>query len=176
MATSTTANQDLGSKPLKEQHLFLIWLDDGAGQDPQLQKILLTLFEKVYPFTKSNECLEFTESIEIEAPCVSLLVSGKYGQMFVKDRFQPLQQIKDIYVYCFDVTKHNQWAQQCDKVRCVYSDFGKILQCMEHDVKKTRKQNHRQMTMKKNKMNLYYKNQNVLRTIIIYLINLHLIS
>ena len=136
MATFTTANEDVGSKSLKKQDLFLIWLDDGADQDPKLKEILLTLFEKVHTFKNSNACLEFTESIEVETPCVSLLVSGKYGQMLVKDRFQPLQQIKDIYVFCFDTVKHSQWAQHCDKVRCVNSDLGKILQQMEHDVKK----------------------------------------
>ncbi|CAF3395954.1 unnamed protein product [Rotaria sp. Silwood1] len=124
--------------------LSLVWLDDSAGQDPNIQEIFRSLFEQVFIFTDSIACLELVESADTEQPCILLLVSGKYGQMLVHDRFQPLHQVKDIYVYCFDVAKHNQWAQHCDKVRCVDSDFGKILKHMQHSVKKATKQRQQQ--------------------------------
>ncbi|CAF1456750.1 unnamed protein product [Rotaria sordida] len=144
MATSATTHKSTEHKQSARNGLSLVWLDDNAGQDPNAQEIFRALFEQVFIFTDSAACLELVESAETETPCISLLVSGKYGQMFVHDRFQPLNPIKDIYVYCFDTAKHNQWAQQCDKVRCVDSDFGIILKHMQQAVNKTLKQHHHQ--------------------------------
>jgi tetratricopeptide (TPR) repeat protein len=120
--------------------LCFAWLDDTSDQDPNAKAIFLSIYEQVFTFTNPGECLELVESAEGEAPFISILVSGKYGQMLVHDRFQPLNQVKNIYVFCFDISKHNQWAQQCDKVRCVDSDFAKLLKCMQQDVQKTTKQ------------------------------------
>ncbi len=121
--------------------LALVWLDDNSGQDPKMKPIFLSLYEQVFFFNDAVACLELVESAEAESPCISILVSGKYGQMLVPTRFQPLNQVKDIYVFCFDTAKHNQWAQQCDKVRLVDSDFSKILKHMQHSLLKGKKQN-----------------------------------
>ncbi|CAF0884182.1 unnamed protein product [Rotaria sp. Silwood1] len=144
MAASATTHKSAGYKQPIKSGLSLVWLDDSAGQDPNIQEIFRSLFEQVFIFTDSIACLELVESADTEQPCILLLVSGKYGQMLVHDRFQPLHQVKDIYVYCFDVAKHNQWAQHCDKVRCVDSDFGKILKHMQHSVQKATKQRQQQ--------------------------------
>ncbi|CAF2404461.1 unnamed protein product [Rotaria sp. Silwood2] len=139
MATSATTRKNTEHKQPIKSGLSLVWLDDSAGQDPNAKEIFRTLFEQVFIFTESTACLELVESADTETPCILLLVSGKYGQMLVKDRFQALPQVKDIYVYCFDVAKHNQWAQNCDKVRCVDSDFGRILKYMQSSVQKALK-------------------------------------
>jgi hypothetical protein len=140
MATATTTPKSTPTKPSTKSGLSLVWLDDSAAEDPNAKAMFLTLFDQVFLFTDAGACLELIESADNETPCISILVSGKYGQMIAHDRLQPLNQIKYIYVYCFDIAKHNQWAQQCDKVRCVDSDFDKIFKCMHHDVQKGVKQ------------------------------------
>ncbi|CAF4850250.1 unnamed protein product, partial [Rotaria magnacalcarata] len=145
MATSTTKHKTNKGKPEIRNGLALAWLDDNVSQDPNAKDIFRPLFEQVFIFTDPGACLEVVESADSEKPCISVLVSGKYGQMLVPDRLQPLPQVKDIYVYCFDITKHNQWAQKCDKVRCVDSDLGKIFKYIQNDVHKIMKQQHQSM-------------------------------
>jgi tetratricopeptide (TPR) repeat protein len=137
MAASTTTRKGTTNKPSTKNGLALVWLDDNIGEDPNAKTIFLSLFEQVFLFADPVACLELVESAENQPPCISILVSGKYGQMLVHDRFQPLNQVKDIYVFCLDIAKHNQWAQNCDKVRCVESDFNKILKCIQQDVQKS---------------------------------------
>jgi len=140
MATATTTPKSTTNKPLTKSGLSLVWLDDSAAEDTNAKTMFLTLFDQVFIFTDPGACLELVESADNETPCISVLVSGKYGQMIVHDRLQPLNQVKYIYVFCFDIAKHNQWAQTCDKVRCVDSDFDKIFKCMHHDIHKDVKQ------------------------------------
>ena len=117
--------------------LVLIWLDDGAEEDPTVKDVLSSLYDNVFTFTDHEACLELVESMEIKTLGLAILISGKYGQMLVRDRLQPLNQVKDIYVFCMDTVKHSRWAQICDKVRCVFSDINKILQCMQYDIQNT---------------------------------------
>ncbi len=114
--------------------LGLVWLDDTAEEDPAVKQVLVSLFDNVFIFTDPEACLELVESIETKVPCLSILISGKYGQMLVRDRLQPSNKVKDIYVFCYDTVKHGRWAQTCDKVRCVFSDINKIVQCMQYDI------------------------------------------
>jgi tetratricopeptide (TPR) repeat protein len=141
MATSGRTHEGITNavQPPKNG-LVLVWLDDTAEEDPNVKGVLSSLFDNVFIFTDPEACLELVESIEIKEPCLSILISGKYGQMLVRDRLQPLNQIKDIYVFCYDTVKHSRWAQTCDKVRCVFSDINKILQCMEYDMQNTMEQ------------------------------------
>lgn len=110
---------------------ILVWLDDSAGQNPEIKTVLLAIFERVHCFNSPAGCFELVESAEPDTPCISILVSGRYGEAFVPTRFQPLGQVKDIYVFCMDTAKHGQWARKCDKVRIVESDFAKILKAMQ---------------------------------------------
>ena len=136
MAASSTSKKSSGSKSSIKNGLTLIWLDDTAGQDPNAKSMFLSLFEQVFIFTEPNKCLELVESAEGQPPCMSILITGSLGEKLVHDRLQPLQQVKDIYVFCYNVAKHSQWAKHCDKVRCVESDFGKILKRLQQDVPK----------------------------------------
>ena len=119
--------------------LRLVWLDDQAGADSQMLAIFGSLFESVHCFSDPLPCLELVESGDSETPCITILVSGRYGHQYVRDRFQPLNQVKDVYVYCMDIARHSQWAKHCDKVRCVESDLGKILNRMHQGGDKTGK-------------------------------------
>jgi tetratricopeptide (TPR) repeat protein len=135
MATADTIEEDTpnAGQPLNNE-LVLIWLDDTAEEDPTVKGVLTTLFDNVLIFTDPEACLELVQSIENKAPCLSVLISGKYGQMLVREYLQPLNQVKDIYVFCYDTVKHGRWAQTCDKVRCVFSDINKVIQCMQYDI------------------------------------------
>ncbi|CAF2052675.1 unnamed protein product [Rotaria magnacalcarata] len=112
----------------------LIWLDDSAEDDPTIKGVLSSLFDSVITFTDPAVCLESVESDEIGTTNLYILISGKYGQMFVRERLQPLNRVQYIYVFCYDTVRHSQWAETCDKVRCVFSDINKILQCMQNDI------------------------------------------
>ena len=114
--------------------LSLIWLDDTAEEEPQVKAVLATMYDNVFIFSDPEACLELVQANENKPPCLSILISGKYGQLLVGDHLQPLNQVKDIYVFCFDTVKHGRWAQTCDKVRCVFSDINKIVQCMQYDL------------------------------------------
>lgn len=124
------------SQPV-DNGVILVWLDDSAEENSNVKGILESLFDKVLTFTDPNACLELIKSMNAKASCISILISGKYGQMLVHQHLQPLIQIKYIYVFCFDRAKHFQWAQKYSKVQCVESDISKVLQCMEHDVQNT---------------------------------------
>ena len=128
MATSAEIRDD------SEREQILVWLDDTAGDETELKTIFLTLFAQVRPFKTAEKCLSFVRAVESPLPCLSILVSGKYGQMLVEEHFQPANQVKDIYVFCFDMNRHNQWAQNCSKVRCVNSEIQKILEQMQRDL------------------------------------------
>lgn len=134
MATSTT-HKAVSKKPMIKNGLTLVWLDDTAVEDPNAKSMFLTLFEQVFAFADTGACLELVESAEGKIDCISILVSGSYGQMIVPNRLQPLLQVKDIYVFCFNIPKHTEWASKCDKVRCVESDFEKIINRMQKDLK-----------------------------------------
>ena len=134
---ATTVEKHEESSPLDEPlktEIILAWLDDAADEDPTIRNILGSLYDDVLIFTDPEECLNFIETMDNKDVWISVLISGKYGQMLVRERLQPLPQVRDIYVFCFDIVKHNQWGQTCDKVRCVFSDLNKILQCMQYDI------------------------------------------
>ncbi|CAF3623402.1 unnamed protein product [Adineta steineri] len=152
MATSTRTQAGItnATQPLKNRQV-LVWLDDSAEEDPGVKEVLTSLFDNVFTFTNPETCLELVESIETETPCLSILVSGKYGQMLVRDRLQPLYQVKNIYVFCFDTVKHGRWAQLCDKVRCVFSEINKIFQCMQYDIQNTVEQHQQQQQQQPDK-------------------------
>ncbi|CAF0770729.1 unnamed protein product [Adineta steineri] len=152
MATSTRTQAGITNttQPLKNRQV-LVWLDDSAEEDPGVKEVLTSLFDNVFTFTNPETCLELVESIETETPCLSILVSGKYGQMLVHDRLQPLYQVKNIYVFCFDTVKHGRWAQLCDKVRCVFSEINKIFQCMQYDIQNTVEQHQQQQQQQSDK-------------------------
>jgi tetratricopeptide (TPR) repeat protein len=138
MAASVRTHESIPNPAQSSNNgLILAWLDDSAEEDPTVKDFLSTLYDNVFTFTDHEACLELVQSMEIKTPCLSILISGKYGQMLVRDRLQPLNQVKDIYVFCFDTVKHGRWAQTCDKVRCVFSDINKILQCMQYDIQNT---------------------------------------
>jgi tetratricopeptide (TPR) repeat protein len=138
MATAVTLPEEGIPIPNADQPvnngLVLIWLDDTAEEDPTVKGVLTSLFDNVLTFSDPEACLELVQSIENKEPCLSILISGKYGQMLVREHLQPLNQVKDIYVFCYDTVKHSRWAQTCDKVRCVFSDIHKIIQCMQYDI------------------------------------------
>jgi tetratricopeptide (TPR) repeat protein len=141
MAAAGRTHEDITSTVQSLNNgLLLVWLEDTPEEDPTIKGVFSSLFDNVFIFTDPEACLELVESIEIKAPCLSILISGKYGQMLVRDRLQPLDQVKDIYVFCYDTVKHGRWAQTCDKVRCVFSDINKILQCMQYDIQNTMEQ------------------------------------
>jgi tetratricopeptide (TPR) repeat protein len=119
------------------QHQLLIWLDDGAGNDKTITNILNKIFGDLKLFHDSAECLTYVQSLSTSNVCLSMLVSGKYGEMLVKQYLQQLDFIKAIYVFCFDMKKHSIWAQHCDKVRCVSSEILRIIKEMEREQKMT---------------------------------------
>ena len=112
----------------------IIWLDDHANDDPNIKEILSSIFDHVYTSIDPEGCMELIESIQMTSPYLSILISGKYGQRLVPDYLQHSNKVKHIYVFCFDIGRHSQWADTCDKVRCVFSDISKILQCMQYDI------------------------------------------
>lgn len=137
MATSVEVHEEEMQIDASLDHgRVLVWLDDTIEGDPTVTSVLDSFYDNVLIFTDPEECLEMVESMNKNDSCVSVLISGKYGQMLVPERLQPLNQVKDIYVFCYDTVKHNRWGQLCDKVRCVFSDINKILQCMQYDVQK----------------------------------------
>lgn len=122
------------TKQMPENPFILIWLDDSADEDLNIKGALSSLFDNLFTFTDHEACLEFIESDENKTGSFSILISGRYGQMIVHDRLQPLNQVQHIYVFCYDIVKHSRWAQRCNKVQCVFSDITKILERMQLDI------------------------------------------
>lgn len=144
MAESSNKNEDITIDTVQPQSLdnalILVWLDDSAEEDQNVKAILQSIFNHVFIFNDPVACMELVSSIEMETICLSVLISGKYGQMFVPEYLQPLNQVKNIYVFCYDIVKHGQWAQTCDKVRCVLSDINKVIECIADDTQNTMEQ------------------------------------
>lgn len=144
MAESCNKNEDITIDTVQPQSLdnalILVWLDDSAEEDQNVKAILQSIFNHVFIFNDPVACMELVSSIEMETICLSVLISGKYGQMFVPEYLQPLNQVKNIYVFCYDIVKHGQWAQTCDKVRCVLSDINRVIECIADDIQNTMEQ------------------------------------
>ncbi|CAF1145029.1 unnamed protein product [Adineta steineri] len=65
---------------------------------------------------------------------IILIVSGSLGQTFIPS-IHDLTQIAYVYIFCFDVDKHNSWTKQWNKIRGVYNNENSLSRKLKDDLR-----------------------------------------
>lgn len=116
------------------QNYLLIWLDsnfDESNEDfshslEQLKRIVNTI--NVY--NDVNQCFEFIYKAKNEN--ILMIISGALGQQIISD-IHSISEIKSIYIFCNDRTKHEQWIQPWTKIEGAFSSIESICEQLKID-------------------------------------------
>ena len=99
----------------------LLWLDaavNDSNQNLQAQKKLRQTINHLKTFEDVHLCMRYILSLNNHDRIV-LIVNGKLGKLIVP-KIVHLRQIISIYVYCYDLQTHQQWAKLYSKVWTFY--------------------------------------------------------
>ncbi|CAF0799075.1 unnamed protein product [Didymodactylos carnosus] len=125
------------TKFIEQQNLEnfqIVWLDANINKtDDNSQTIarLRATINYLNIFDNVDDCYDYIASVENEK--LFLIVSGSIGQNIVPYTHQ-MPQIQFIYIYCFDIEKHEQWAMNYDIVRGTYTNMNDICEQLSKDV------------------------------------------
>lgn len=114
-----------------QKYFMFVWCDPSIGtaekvSDTQytirnLADIVNKTGQLVHTFDEINACREFLSEVNN----VFLITSGAIGEQLVP-LVHNLDQIHSIYVFCYDIAKHQKWAKRYSKVRAVCADITQI--------------------------------------------------
>jgi hypothetical protein len=112
----------------------LIWLDNSAS--PHVQTRLRDIAPNLNVFTNSDACIDHIISACSTPDSVFLIVSGSLGQQ-VAAVIDALPQIRAVYVFCFDTSKHIPWATQYNKIGAdrMFSQENNLITRLTADLK-----------------------------------------
>jgi hypothetical protein len=98
--------------------LQVVWLDANIYQDINLE--LRTRICEISPgameFNDQDECLRFLGHGVDDPRRFIFIVSGILAEKLVPDIHQR-ENILSIYVYCANISKHEGWSRQYEKVK-----------------------------------------------------------
>jgi hypothetical protein len=88
----------------------------------------------VEPIPNVDSCIKFLKITKEEN--IFLIVSGSLGQKIVShiDKFTHLIAI---YVFCGNVSNHEEWVKQYTKIRGVFTEIEPICQKLRQDVRES---------------------------------------
>ena len=122
-----------------EKSCVFVWCDATIGtpgkmSDTQhtikkLADIINQNGQLVHTFDELNACREFI----VDVNNVCLIVSGSMGEELVP-LIHNLDQIRSIYVFCFDTARHYAWASNYPKIRKVCADITGICESIKSDI------------------------------------------
>lgn len=132
--TTATPASSLTVRPQSQrivQNFLLVWLDGNFNENhpdfqhslTQLRKIVLTL----QLYTDANACIEYMRNIGDEK--IFLMISGALGQKIVP-QIHNMTQLDTIIVFCANIHKHKQWAQEWSKIEGVHQSIHSICQVL----------------------------------------------
>ena len=118
------------------EDVIVIWLDETINNDnaiwPKRQSRLQDCISFIRTFTDQNECMKYISTISDEH--IFFIVSGSIGEIIVPE-LHDREQVREIYIFCCDLARHNQWSKSYPKIRGVFNDENPLMMCLEKNVK-----------------------------------------
>ncbi|CAF1340244.1 unnamed protein product [Adineta ricciae] len=112
----------------------LLWLDaavNDSNQNLQAQKKLRQTINHLKTFEDVHLCMRYILSLN-DHDRIVLIVNGKLGKLIVP-KIVHLRQIISIYVYCYDLQTHQQWAKLYSKVKGVFTKLSELINQLKND-------------------------------------------
>jgi hypothetical protein len=110
------------------QTTSLVWLDDTAEtseENVSAQQHLRIFDTNLKIFKNDNECEQYLQSQSSHNHIVFIVI-GKLGQNIVS-RVHDFPQIVSIYVFCWNKSLHEEWANKYSKVFENFIRFYKLI-------------------------------------------------
>jgi len=115
---------------------MLAWVDVNTSLTTQkrLSSIGLTL----NVFSDLNAFIDYITKNATEPDSIILIISGLFGQQLMP-MIEAFPQLRAIYIYCNDASKHIYWAQQYDRIGVdrVFSGENDLIARLTVDLKST---------------------------------------
>ncbi|CAF5080841.1 unnamed protein product, partial [Rotaria sp. Silwood1] len=128
------------SMSINEENLetyFLIWLDNATGniQKKQLTQVeLRSSIHYLKIFSDEELCENYIQSLSNDDRVI-FIINAQLGKKFIP-RIHQLSQITSIYVFCVDKSKHEAWANQYNKIKCLVSQYDELVSQIGYDQKR----------------------------------------
>ncbi|CAF1464074.1 unnamed protein product [Didymodactylos carnosus] len=116
------------------ENFQIFWLNDNINKtDDNLQTIALlrATINYLNIFDDVCDCYDYIANVQNEK--VFLIVSGSISKDIIPHAHR-MPQIQFIYVYCFDIEKHKQWAMSYEIVRGTYTNMNDICEQLSKDI------------------------------------------
>ena len=118
------------------EDLVVVWLDETINNDNPIwlkrQNRLQDRISFIRTFVDQTECIKYISSICDEH--IFLILSGSIGEIILPE-IHDRTQLHEIYLFCYDTVKHEQWSKSYSKIRGVFNDENSLIMCLEKDVK-----------------------------------------
>lgn len=109
--------RDLRAFATFENNSELVWLDPQVNTREENREAQVKLQEIIYPlktFKDQQSCYQYIQR-SFSSTQITLIVNGYCGQQLVP-RIHHFKQITDIYVFCLDKQRNEQWTKDFSKV------------------------------------------------------------
>lgn len=118
------------------QEITVIWLDSRLNIsldcfDTHIR--LRRMIDHLLTFNSKNAFLEYFNS-EIQGEQIFLIVSGKDGELVIP-QIHSTSKILSIYVFCNDISKHEQWTKAFNKICGVFHSKDALFEKLIKDIK-----------------------------------------
>ncbi|UJR09730.1 hypothetical protein I4U23_013959 [Adineta vaga] len=118
------------------QNFFVIWLDPSIDQTNEDCKRSLTELQRIVhtikTFTNPDECVDFIRGIKDEN--IFMIASETLGFNYVP-RVHQMSQIDSIYIFCGNRSEHEQWVEDWEKIKGVFTDIRSLCEVLHEDVR-----------------------------------------
>ena len=116
---------------IKPDIFSIVWLDQN--HDKLLLKRIKQIISPSSPktFIKSGRCVDYV--VSSKGNKLFLIVSGSFGENIIR-LVHDLPQIVALYVYCFNIQLHEQWAKNFNKIRGIFTDEHLLVTKLEQDI------------------------------------------
>lgn len=123
------------SKYENMEDVTVIWLDSRLNVsldcfDTQIR--LRRMIDHLFTFNSNDAFLEYFNS-EIQPEQIFLIVSGKDGE-FVVPQIHSSPRISSIYIFCNNISKHEQWTKDFTKMRGIFNSKDDLLKKLAADI------------------------------------------
>ena len=120
------------------QSVILIWADGKIDQNNSDCQNTLTQLRSsvndVMMFTDIEACVQFLQGIHQEK--VFIITSGALGQTLVP-KIHSLPQVDGIYIFCGNLTYHEQWVKPWSKIKGVHTSIQPICTALQPAIKQS---------------------------------------
>lgn len=114
----------------------LAWVN--ANKNLETLKRLISMVLTLNVFSDLNAFIDYITRNATEEDSVTLIISGSLGQQLAL-MIEIFPQLRAIYIYCNDATKHIYWAKKYDKigVNRIFSEENDLIARLTADLKIT---------------------------------------